>query len=377
VKIYGKKNVFDAALDRIRFLFDEFPNVICNVSGGKDSTVVYNLTLQVAKEKNRLPLKVMFVDQEAEWEATIEQVRLIMENPDVEPIWVQMPIRLFNATSKTEHWLYCWDEKEKDRWMREKELYSIKENHYGVDRFTKVFDAFLAVDYPKTKSCYITGVRAEESPSRSVGLTTSSTYKWITWGRIVNKSRQHFNFHPIYDWSYMDVWAAIHKNGWHYNSIYDAQHIYGLPIKDMRVSNVHHETSVHSLFYMQEVEPETYVKLTQRIAGIDMAGKLGTSDYFVKDLPYMFASWQEYRDFLLEKLIESEEWKAGFRKGFARQEALYGETEVATAMRKVQISSILTQDWEQIKMGNFETRPSIYNIRRREQGRTFIEGKKG
>jgi hypothetical protein len=107
-----------------------------------------------------------------------------------------------------------------------------------------------------------------------------------------------------------------------------------------------------------------------------MAGKLGTADYFVKDLPYMFASWQEYRDFLLEKLIDSEEWKASFRKGFARQEALYGETEVATAMRKIQISSILTQDWEQIKMGNFETRPLIYNIRRREQGRSYIEGKK-
>ena len=34
MKIYGRKNVFDAALARIRWIFDEFPNVICNVSGG-------------------------------------------------------------------------------------------------------------------------------------------------------------------------------------------------------------------------------------------------------------------------------------------------------------------------------------------------------
>ena len=111
MKIYGKENVHDAALGRIRWLFDEFPNVIIGVSGGKDSTVVYNLALQVAREKNRLPLKCLFVDQEAEWESTIDTIRLIMENPEVEPLWFQMPIKLFNATSTTDHWLMCWDKK--------------------------------------------------------------------------------------------------------------------------------------------------------------------------------------------------------------------------------------------------------------------------
>ena len=144
MKIYGKQNVFDAALDRIRWLFDEFPNVICGVSGGKDSTVVFHLTLMVAKEKGRLPLKVMFLDQEAEWEATIDQVREIMDNPDVEPMWFQIPIRLFNATSTQEHWLYCWDENAKERWMRPKESYAYTENRYGTDRFGEMFEAIVA-----------------------------------------------------------------------------------------------------------------------------------------------------------------------------------------------------------------------------------------
>ncbi|NBQ17949.1 phosphoadenosine phosphosulfate sulfotransferase, partial [bacterium] len=95
MKIYSNQTTYEAGLDRIRWLFDEFPNVIVGVSGGKDSTVVYNLALQVAKEKNRLPLKCLFVDQEAEWQATIDTIRDIMENPDVEPLWYQMPIKLF------------------------------------------------------------------------------------------------------------------------------------------------------------------------------------------------------------------------------------------------------------------------------------------
>ena len=87
MKIYSNVNVYDAALKRMNWLFDEFPNVVVGFSGGKDSTVVYNLALQVAREKNRLPLRVLFLDQEAEWQSTIDTVRLVMENPDVEPLW--------------------------------------------------------------------------------------------------------------------------------------------------------------------------------------------------------------------------------------------------------------------------------------------------
>ena len=368
MKIYLKNNVFDESLDRIRWLFDEFPNVIVGFSGGKDSTIVFNLAMIVAKEKNRLPLKVMFLDQEAEWQATIDQVRLIMENPDVNPMWMQVPIRLFNATSTTDHWLMCWDEAEKEKWMRPKEEYSYKENRYGTDRFGEMFEAILRVEFPNTPTCYIAGVRAEESPSRFVALTHAETYKGKTWGKKLNVKLNHYTFYPIYDWSYMDVWAAIHKNGWNYNAIYDAQYAYGIQVMDMRVSNVHHETAVENLFYMQEAEPETYVKLTQRIGGIDAAGKAGKDDFFVKELPFMFASWKEYRDFLLEKLITNPEWQEGFRKKFKAMEDLY-EADIGDKLHKVCISSILTNDWEHIKLKNFERSTPIYMIRKRKQGR--------
>ena len=78
MRIYSKATVYEAAIKRIEWLFDEFPNVVVSVSGGKDSTVIFYLTLEVARRRNRLPLNVLFVDQEGEWESTIDNVREIM-----------------------------------------------------------------------------------------------------------------------------------------------------------------------------------------------------------------------------------------------------------------------------------------------------------
>ena len=51
MRIYDDKNVFESALDRIRYIYDEFENIMVCTSGGKDSTVIYNLCKIVAKEK--------------------------------------------------------------------------------------------------------------------------------------------------------------------------------------------------------------------------------------------------------------------------------------------------------------------------------------
>lgn len=359
IKVYKKESVFDEALNRIRRLFDEFPNIVVGVSGGKDSTVVFQLSLMVAREKNRLPLKVMWLDQEIEWEATVEQIKRIMYHEDVEPIWLQVPFVLFNATSTTEHWLHCWDEKEKEKWMRDKDPISIKENTFNEIRFARMFPAVFKTMFPDTKTCYIAGVRAEESPARKMALTQQLTYKDITWGKILDRKREHYTFYPIYDWSFLDVWKAIHDNKWDYNRIYDYQYQYGIPLHEMRVSNLHHETAVHSLFYLQEVEPHTYEKASQRIGGLDMAGKMGREDYFVRDLPFMFKDWKEYRDFLLEKLISNEKWKAGFKKKFDVMDKKYAEIVGKDKMWKMQVQSILTNDWELIKINNWERTPEV------------------
>jgi predicted phosphoadenosine phosphosulfate sulfurtransferase len=354
MRIYRSVSVFDAAIERIRWLFDEFPNVICSVSGGKDSTVIFHLCLQVAREKGRLPLKVLWFDQEAEWQATVDMVSEWMRHPDTEPLWFQMPIRLFNATSATDHWLDCWNLAKRDDWVHPQVDISLKDNTYGTDRFHHLFDAVITQRYLGIPTANIGGVRAEESPGRLVGLTYAPKYKWVTWGKRLGNSREHFTFYPIYDWSYTDVWKAIVSNHWRYNRIYDAQYRYGIPVPHMRVSNVHHETAVNALWYMQELEPDTYERLVRRVGGIDMAGKMGRSDYFVSSLPSMFGSWREYRDYLLEHLVLRPEWRDSFRKWFQRHDNAFGE-QLGDAKYIAQVNAILVNDWEGVVMGNMLT----------------------
>ena len=83
MKIFLKDNVWDVALQRINRIFDDFDNVVISTSGGKDSTVTMELALMVAEQRGRLPLKMMFLDQEAEYRMTIEYMRKAMADPRV------------------------------------------------------------------------------------------------------------------------------------------------------------------------------------------------------------------------------------------------------------------------------------------------------
>lgn len=366
MRIYNDKNVYNTALDRIRFLFDEFPEVVIGVSGGKDSTVVFNLAKIIAREKGRLPLKVMWLDQECEWDATVDMVKSIMYDPDVKPYWYQIPFRLQNATSSENLWLNVWGEGEK--WIREKDPISIKENIYGVDRFHQMFGAIINKEFAGKKACYLAGVRAEESPARAMTLTGQATYKWLTWGKVLDKKQDHYTFYPVYDWSYIDIWKAIHDNNWEYNRLYDEMYRYGVKTQDMRVSNFHHETAVWSLFIMQEIEPDTYQRATQRISGIDTAGKMGREDYFIKELPFMFKDWIEYRDYLLDNLITRPEIKSSLANHFTYMDKRYA-ADVGDPLYRTQIQSILTNDIELTKLKNWEKSLTAMIIKRKQKGR--------
>jgi len=359
MKIYLNANVFDSALERINYIFDEFDNVVVSFSGGKDSTAILNLALKVAEERNRLPLKVFFLDQEAEWELVINYVRRVMNDPRVDPMWLQVPIRLFNATSYTNSWLMCW--REDDQWMRDKEDISFKENVYGTDRFHKMFKAVIKHHFPNKRVALLGGVRAEESPNRRAGLTTGATYKHITYGQIMDKKTNQYVFNPLYDWSYTDIWTSIHKNKWDYCKVYDEFYRYGVaPIK-MRISNLHHETAVDQLFYLQEIEPNTWNLLQKRLSGINQARHMNRSEMFaIKELPYMFKDWKEYRDYLLDNLIK-DGLRPRFQKKFQDMDRKFREMAFKDDMYKEHINTILSNDWEFIKISNFLGRPHTIN----------------
>ena len=368
MKIFLNQNVWDAALERMNRLFDEFENIVISTSGGKDSTVTMHLALQVAEERGRLPLKMMFLDQEAEYRMTIEYMRKAMADPRVEPIWVQAPIKLFNAASMSDPWLYCW--RDGDEWMRPKEEISIKENVFGTDRFHDIFAKIIEYFHPDEPACYVAGVRAEESPNRLAGLTVDQTYKDITWGKRLNLAKGHYTFYPIWDWKISDVWKAIHNNGWEYCKIYDELYRYGMAPRNMRVSNLHHETAVHSLFFLHELEPDTWTALTKRLGSVNQAKHMQKHEMFaVQDLPYMFESWREYRDYLTEHLIQVPEYKAKMQKQWKRMDAYYKDMLRPEDLNRKQIASVLANDWEFVKLRGFLESPPMITLREWMKGK--------
>jgi predicted phosphoadenosine phosphosulfate sulfurtransferase len=345
-----QQTVWDESLDRIRFLFDEFDEVAVSMSGGKDSAVVFELAMIVARERNQLPLKVMWLDQECEFEGTVEYMRSIFYRPDVDPYWMQVPFRLQNATSAKNLWLNCWGEGED--WLREKDPIAHTKNVYGTDRFVPLMEAIQKTEFGSKRTAVLTGVRTEESPARFMAMTCIATYKGRTWGNVVDATRDLFTFSPIYDWSYFDIWKAINDNNWAYNTFYDALYRHGVPVHKMRVSNYHHETAVHALFMLQEIEPETYARATQRISGLDTAAKMGKADFFVHELPFMFTDWREYRDYLLEHIIIDPKHRASFARTFLSMEVRYPH-EVGKKLYAVQVNSLLANDVEHTKLDNW------------------------
>lgn len=365
MKLYKETNVYDEAKKRLRYIFDEFDEVIAGCSSGKDSTVTLELALEVAKEKGKLPLKVLFLDQEIEWQATIDYIKDLKNRPEIDLRWYQIPFKETQAVNGKDAYLYCWEEGNEENWVREKEPDTIHENIYGSDRFAELFEKIVAVEYPDKSVAYVSGVRAEESPARSMGLTQGNTYKGITWGKTLNSKRGHYTFYPLYDWSYLDIWKAIHDNDWAYNKVYDYQYRYGLPVQEMRVSSLTHETAIKSLFYLQEVEPETYEAAVKRLGGIDTAGKMGgQGDFYIKDLPYMFKDWWEYRDYLVDNLL-LEDQRERFHEKFKKMDDLYKE-DIGEGLARVQINSILTQDTAFTKLDNWERAGAAYAVRGRK-----------
>ena len=367
MRIYRDIDVFEAALARIRWVFDEFGrNVVVAFSGGKDSTCVLNLAHIVATERNELPLKVMWIDQEAEWQAVVDYARTALHRPGIEPWWFQMPMKISNSTSEREDWLHCWAPGEE--WMRPREPDSIHENTFGTDRFYALFDAILARKFTGQKACILGGVRAEESPTRAVALTQGRTYKHVTWGKKLDGNNQ-FTFYPIFDWSYRDVWLAIHRNRWAYYSLYDRMYQHGVPVRDMRVSNVHHETAISHLAYLQDFEADTWARLTKRLAGVNTMKHLG-ADFTVPDeLPSMFESWVDYRDHLLKHLIADPSKQSTMRAKFKAMDTKYSTMHHKEPLWRAQVNTVLVGDHFGTKLANFENNPAIVAWRQYQNGK--------
>src|SRR5487761_2447321 len=118
-QVYTPESVLDAARRRIRYIFDEFENIVVSISGGKDSTVLAHLALMEAHRRQRR-IGIFFLDEEVVYESTVKQVDYLMSlyPENTIRLWLQIEFHLTNATSLLESQLICWEAGKHKLWMR-------------------------------------------------------------------------------------------------------------------------------------------------------------------------------------------------------------------------------------------------------------------
>ena len=168
-------DVFSAATERMRHVFDAYDKVVVSYSGGKDSTCCLEVTIEAAREAGTLPVDVLFCDEEVLYPETEEMVERTMERPEVNLKWVCAPVHYWDASSNEEpHW-WTWDPAKRDVWVREPPPFAIR-----IDQEVKhplpasVMRILYGPENGRVAS--VIGLMGYESRPRMYGLISSGSY---------------------------------------------------------------------------------------------------------------------------------------------------------------------------------------------------------
>lgn len=310
-------NVYDAAMNRIARIFQDFENVLVAFSCGKDSGVMLNMTYKYAKENDLLhKLAFYYEDYEAGYRYTDEYAERTFKELDVpRKYWLCLPISAACSVSMYEPRWIPWDEDKKDIWVRPmpNESYVINEHNcpYPFAKGTKGFDAriqfsdWFSKQYGRT--AVLIGIRAQESLTRRA-IFTSPNRKYMHKNLVYSKTIDDLtcNFYPIYDWQTEDIWTANYREEFDYNKIYDLYYQAGLTIDQMRVASPFHQSGQNDLKLYRVIDPNNWGRMVGRVNGCNFGGLYGgTTAMGWRSItkPAHF-TWKQYAEFLLSTLPE-------------------------------------------------------------------------
>lgn len=336
MKKYNDKTVYEAACERIDFIFKNFDRVYLSFSGGKDSGVMLNLAIDYIRKHNvQKKMGIMILDNEANYEYSLEFMhRIIGANLDILDVyWCCLPITLPCTVSAYATEWQCWGERDKQRWIRPmpQQPYIVNMGNHNFPFFVEdmsyeeFWDGF-GEWYSQGKSCAcLIGIRADESLNRYRAILNEKKqmFKGKSWTkRKTDKMKRLYNCYPIYDWKTQDIWVANAKMGWDYNKLYDIFYMAGLNIAQMRVASPFMSESKSSLNLYRVIDPHVWATLCARVQGANFIATYGKQiNYHSFKLPEGH-TWKSFVKFLLDTLPE--EVAENFKRRFVQSLIYWG-----------------------------------------------------
>lgn len=311
-----QKDVLTLALERIRYCYDLFDTIAVSFSGGKDSTVVLNLALQVAHERNKLPLYVFHFDEEAIPNEVADYVRRVYNRPDVDMKWWCVPVKHTNACSSEEGSWVAWNPEEKHLWVRdmppealtEFPRYYPAEQVYGIPEI--MAGQFDPAIYGRVGILF--GIRAAESLTRYQAVSRRKEENYIIqewtksddFGSTKLGMGNTYKVYPIYDWQTADVWTAPKMFGWDYSTAYDLMEMAGISHHNQRVAPPFGTQPSKSLWMFKECFPDIWHKLQHRVPGANTAALYANTELYADGRVEKPAgiTWETYIQQLLAEL---------------------------------------------------------------------------
>jgi len=313
-KVHNRnKNVYEATMERIEYLFCNFERIVISFSGGKDSGVMLELVLEYAIKTNNLNKVVVYhLDYEAQYQMTTDYVHRVFNSlPDgVLKLWFCLPVKAQCSTSMFQTYWEPWKLEDEKKWCRELPHGCYHERNFPFDFKYNVsdyeFNLNLAKSLSKTKkTAFLIGIRTQESLHRYKAVTKLTHKNEFKNKNFTTKiAKNCINAYPIYDWLVDDIWVANAKFGYDYNKLYDLMYQAGLTPHQMRVASPFNDAATESLKLYKTIDPNNWGKLIGRVNGVNFTGLYGGTTamgWNTITKPKHF-TWKQYMYFLLDTL---------------------------------------------------------------------------
>lgn len=264
-------DVFYAAYQRVKDLYENKDMVIVSFSGGKDSTCCLELAIMAARETGNLPVKVAMRDDEIMYPPVWEYCERVAKRKEIEFHWVYANQPVLNIYNRVMPYYWAFDpELDPEEWVRKPPEFAYK---IPVQNINYVGGPeMFPPEYEGQRLVNITGLRVAESPSRRMGLHSSKGY--LT--KYNSKSKKHMA-RPIYDWKRGDVWKFIKENNFDYCTAYDT--MFRLAGKGEDAGRIAPpfmaKASLNYLSKASQAWPRWFDKCCKRVGGIRTAAQFG------------------------------------------------------------------------------------------------------